>query len=98
MKKRRNKKMTKKELVKEISTNTGFTQKDVMAVVDSAIDVITKTVSSDEISITGFGKFFTTQRSERIMRNPSTGEQVTVPAKKSLKFRPAKAFKDSVNS
>ena len=90
--------MNTKNLVKEIAGKTGFTQKDVQAVVDAGIDVIKNTVTSEEVSLVGFGKFVTSDRAERVMRNPATGEQVTVPAKKSLKFKPAKAFKDAVNS
>ena len=90
--------MNTKNFVKEIAGKTGFTQKDVQAVVDAGVDVIKNTVASEEVSLVGFGKFVTSDRAERVMRNPATGEQVTVPAKKSLKFKPAKAFKDAVNS
>ena len=90
--------MNTKNLVKEIAGKTGFTQKDVQAVVDAGIDVIKNTVANEEVSLVGFGKFVTTDRAERVMRNPATGDQVTVPAKKSLKFKAAKAFKDAINS
>ena len=90
--------MNTKTLVKEVATSTGFTQKDVQAVIDSALNTIKNTVASEEISLVGFGKFVTTERPERMMRNPSTGEQIKVAAKKSIKFRPAKALKDAINS
>ena len=90
--------MTKRDLVKAIAETTGFTQKDVLTVVDGVFETIASTVKNDEVSITGFGKFVTSERSERMMRNPATGEQVKVPAKKSIKFKPAKSFKDSINS
>ena len=90
--------MTKKDVVKAVAESTGFTQKDVLAVVDGVFETIASTVTNDEVSITGFGKFVTTERPERMMRNPSTGEQIKVAAKKSIKFRPAKALKDAINS
>lgn len=90
--------MNSKMFVKEVARQTGFTQKDVQAVVDSGLDVIKNTVTSEEVSFVGFGKFVSTEKSERVMRNPRTGEQVTVPAKKSVRFKPAKLFKDFVNS
>jgi len=90
--------MTKKDIVRQISTKTGYTQKDVLTVVDELFNTIVSEVKNDEISLTGFGKFVVTERAAREMRNPSTGEKVSVPAKKSIKFRPAKSFKDSVNS
>ena len=89
--------MNVKSLVKEISVKTGFTQKDVQAVIDAELDVIKNTVISEEVSIVGFGKFVSADKPERVMRNPKTGEQVTVPSKKSVKFKPAKSFKDFVN-
>ena len=90
--------MTKKELVKKLSEETGYTQKDVLVVVDGVFNTIADVVKTDEVSITGFGKFLTVEKAERVMRNPATGAQVTVPAKKSIRFRPAKLFKDSVNA
>ena len=90
--------MTKRDVVKAIAESTGFTQKDVLTVVDEVFNTITNVVKDDEVSITGFGKFVTTERAERMMRNPATGEQVKVPAKKSIKFKPAKSLKDSINS
>ena len=90
--------MNKKDLVRTVSEKTGFTQKDVMTVVDSVVETIMNSVVNEEINITGFGKFLAVERAGRIMRNPATGEQVTVPSKKSVKFKPAKSFKDLVNS
>ena len=90
--------MTKRELVKNVSEKTGFTQKDVLVVVDNMFDTIAKAVVGEDVAITGFGKFVTTERAARTMRNPSTGEQVQVPAKKSIRFKPAKNLKDSVNA
>lgn len=89
--------MNVKALVKEISTKVGFTQKDVQAVVDTALEVIKNTVPNEEVSLVGFGKFTVSERAARTMRNPSTGEQVQVPAKKAIHFKPAKSLKDSLN-
>ena len=89
--------MTKREIVKSVSESTGFTQKDVLSVVDKVFETIASVVANEDVAITGFGKFATTERSARIMRNPSTGEQVSVPAKRILKFKPAKSLKDSLN-
>ena len=89
--------MTKREIVKSVSESTGFTQKDVTSVVDAVFETIASTVANEDVAITGFGKFVTSERAARTMRNPLTGEQVSVPAKKVLKFKPAKSLKDSIN-
>jgi DNA-binding protein HU-beta len=44
----------------------------------------------------GLGKFMCQDRPERMVRNPSTGEQIRKPASKVAKFRMGKALKDSV--
>ena len=90
--------MNKRDLVKVVAGSTGYTQKDVLTVVDELFNTIVSEVKNDEISLTGFGKFVVTKRAAREMRNPSTGEKVSVPAKNSIKFKPAKSFKDAVNS
>ena len=90
--------MTKRELVKSVSEKTGFTQKDVLSVVDNLFETIANTVVNEDVAITGFGKFATTERAARTMRNPLNGEQVQVPAKKVLRFKAAKSLKDSVNA
>ncbi len=89
--------MTKREIVKSVSEKTGFTQKDVLTVVDNVFETIANVVVNEDVAITGFGKFATSERAARTMRNPLNGEQVQVPAKKVLKFKPAKSLKDSIN-
>ena len=90
--------MTKREIVKSVSEKTGFTQKDVLTVVDNVFETIANVVANEDVAITGFGKFATSERAARTMRNPLNGEQVQVPAKKVLKFKPAKSLKNSINS
>jgi DNA-binding protein HU-beta len=47
-------------------------------------------------TIPGIGKLAVVQRSARSGRNPATGETIQIPAKKSVKFRVAKAAKDAI--
>ncbi|MEM1973514.1 MAG: HU family DNA-binding protein, partial [Thermoplasmata archaeon] len=46
--------------------------------------------------LVGFGTFSVTKRKPRKGRNPKTGEEVKIPATKSLKFTPGKAFKEAI--
>lgn len=50
------------------------------------------------MQLIGFGSFSTGARAERGGRNPSTGEMITIPAAKTVKFTAGKAFKDAVNA
>ena len=89
--------MNKKELIVTVSKETGFTQKDVTAVIDAAIDTIVATVAAGEdVKLSGLGTFSVAERGERVGRNPQTGETMTIEASKSPKFKAASAFKAAV--
>lgn len=49
-----------------------------------------------KIPFLGLGKLFVRQTKARVGRNPATGEQINIPAKKRIRFAPAKALKDAV--
>ena len=89
--------MNKATMIKAIAEKTGFTQKDVTAVVDALVDTVVETVASgDTVKIYGLGAFSVAERAERVGRNPQTGETIQIPAFKSPRFKAAKAFKDAV--
>ncbi|WP_294707101.1 HU family DNA-binding protein [uncultured Fusobacterium sp.] len=54
-------------------------------------------VKGEEITFLGFGKFEVTERAARTCRNPQTGEEMTVEAKKVVKFKPGKGLSEAVN-
>lgn len=90
--------MTKKDLVKAVANkHDEFTQKEISVIVDTILETITETVGKGEkVALAGFGSFEATIRSERQGRNPSTGEIMTIPAKKVCKFKALKGLKDAV--
>jgi len=53
--------------------------------------------SGKEVNFTGWGKFKVAEREERKGRNPQTGEEITISAKKSIKFKPGKKLDERVN-
>ena len=66
-------------------------------IVDGLFGAIIDTLKrGGEVSIAGFGIFSVKQRAARMARNPKTGAQVKVEAKKVPKFRAAKGLKDSI--
>ena len=72
-------------------------RKDAMAIVDALFeDIQDACVSGEPVKIPGFGQFKVRDRAARMARNPATGEQVRVPAKRVFKFLPAKALKEAV--
>jgi DNA-binding protein HU-beta len=77
----------------------GLSRKDAAALIDGVFeDIQAAVVGSEPVKIPGFGQFKVRDRAARMARNPATGEQVKVPAKRVFKFLPAKALKEAVMS
>ena len=92
--------MTKKDVIESIvEMNDGDIDKDtVTTVINDLLDVISECMQEqEEVNFTGFGKFHTTIRAARKGRNPATGKAIDIPEKVTIKFKPGKALKDSVN-
>jgi integration host factor subunit beta len=91
--------MTKADLIEEVSRLAELTRKDSEVIVETIFDSIVRSLRvGDKIEIRGFGSFRTRQRKPRVGRNPKTGDRVEVPAKKIPFFKPSKELKDLVNS
>lgn len=89
--------MNKQALAEWVHEKLGGTKVQAEEIVDGMFDAIVSTLKKGgEVSIAGFGIFSVKSRAARMARNPKTGEQVKVAAKKVPKFRPAKALKDMV--
>lgn len=90
--------MTKADLIDEVSRAVELGRKDSEVIVETMLGSIVRALrNEDKIEIRGFGSFRTRQRNPRIGRNPKTGEQVQVPAKKVPYFKPSKELKVLVN-
>jgi DNA-binding protein HU-beta len=91
--------MNKLDLVRSAVDRLELSRKDAMALIDGVFDDIQSAVIAGEaVKIPGFGQFKVRDRAARMARNPATGEQVKVPAKRVFKFLPAKALKEAVMS
>ena len=89
--------MNKAALVDWVHGKIGGTKVQAEEIVDGLIGAITSTLQKGgEVSIAGLGIFSVKMRAARMARNPKTGEQVKVAAKKVPKFRPAKGLKDTI--
>jgi len=87
--------MTKSQIISKLAEATDLTKKNVIGVVESLVCLAYKEAKKG-FTIPGLGKLVLVNRKARIGRNPATGEQIKIPAKKVLKFRIAKAAKDAV--
>lgn len=88
-------KMTKSQTMAKLAEVTGVTKKQAVAVTDALVALALKN-AKDSFTIPGLGKLVLVNRKARIGRNPATGAEIKIPAKKVLKFRIAKAAKDAV--
>ncbi len=89
--------MNKKELIAAISSNLQIADVEAKRFIESFQTVITETLSDGgEVSLVGFGRFYTKKQRARIGRNPATGEPMKIPAKVSPAFSPGKTFKETV--
>ena len=90
--------MTKADLVDKIHANTGLTKDEGYAYLELVLETIKKTLETAEtVKITGFGSFVVTKKKSRKGRNPQTGEQITITARKVLTFKPSTVLKASLN-
>lgn len=89
--------MTKAELIKALSTKTGMSVAQTENVLARLADITAESIlEGGEALIPGVGKLELTHRAARTGRNPKTGEEVEIPAKRAVKFKAAKALKDAV--
>jgi DNA-binding protein HU-beta len=91
--------MNKLDLVRSAVDRLELSRKDAVALIDGVFeDIQAAVVLGEAVKIPGFGQFKVRDRAARMARNPATGEQVKVPAKRVFKFLPAKALKEAVMS
>ena len=89
--------LTKSQLSSSLAEKVGVTKADAKTMIDSLASILCEEVKAKgEFTIPGIGKMVVSNRSARTGRNPATGEVINIPARKVLKFRVAKACRDSV--
>jgi len=90
--------MNKSELVNAIAADSGLTKAASEKALNSIMGAITGAVKKgDRVSLVGFGSFSVSQRSARTGRNPQTGKEIKIPAKKVVKFKAGADLDGSVN-
>jgi DNA-binding protein HU-beta len=91
--------MNKQELIDAVASATGNSKTLAGETLDAFISAVTQAVAEGgSVQLIGFGSFGSGTRAARTGRNPSTGEEIQIPAAKTVKFVPGKAFKDLVNA
>jgi DNA-binding protein HU-beta len=91
--------VNRSQLLNNFAEANEITRRQADELVTSLLEIITNSVASgDDVAISGFAKFKRIDRPARMARNPATGEQVRVKAKRVARITPLKNFKDAVLS
>ncbi len=90
--------MTKSDIVQNIYENLGYSKKDSAAIVDSLFEIIKSSLADGEnIKISGFGNFIVKEKNPRRGRNPQTGEEISISARKVLTFKASQVLRKTIN-
>lgn len=90
--------MTKADLIEGVYQRIGFSKKESADIVELVFDLIKETLERGEkIKISGFGNFVVREKKARIGRNPQTGEEIEISARRVLTFKPSQVLKSSLN-
>jgi integration host factor subunit alpha len=91
--------MTKADLVEKVYLQTGFSKKESSAIVEMVFDLIKDTLEDEEkIKIAGFGNFVVKKKNSRRGRNPQTGGEIEITARRILTFKPSQVLKAAINT
>ena len=89
--------MTKRELVIRVANKLGMTQSDVAKIIEGAFETIShRLAEGHRWELRDFGVFEVKTRASRIGRNPRTGDQVPVPERRVVTYRPGKKMKELI--
>ncbi|MDR2352048.1 MAG: HU family DNA-binding protein [Deltaproteobacteria bacterium] len=91
--------MNRNDLVNAVAHSTGLKARDADDAIVKTLHEIMISISKHEgVALMGFGSFHVKKKSARIGRNPRTGENIEIPAKYSISFRPGKLMKEMANA
>jgi DNA-binding protein HU-beta len=89
--------MNKAELIDAIAAEAGLTKADAKKALDAFVGATTKAMAGgDKVTLVGFGTFSVSERSARKGRNPQTGKEIKIAAKKVVKFKAGAELSKSV--
>ncbi len=89
--------MTKAELITAIANDAGITKVAAAKALGSYIETVTKELKKNgKFGLVGFGSFSVVKRKARKGRNPQTGEEIKIKARKVVRFKPGVALTDKI--
>ena len=90
--------MTKADIVEQIYERVGFSKKESAELVERVFQIMKETLAEGEkVKISGFGNFVVREKNAQKGRNPQTGEEIRLEARRVLKFKPSLVLKNILN-
>ena len=90
--------MNKAEFIEAVAASAGITKAEAGRAIDGMTDAVSAALKEGEaVTLIGFGTFKVSQRNARTGRNPQTGAELKIPARKAPVFTAGKALKDALN-
>ena len=90
--------LTKNDIVEQLQTELGFPKRKSIEITESLFEIIKAALESgDDVLVTGFGKFCVKEKNQRKGRNPMTGEDVILPARRVVTFKYSGKLRKKVN-
>lgn len=89
--------LTKADIVENVHRKIGFSKKDSQEITEKVFESIKKSLERGEhVKLSGFGKFEVRQKRKRRGRNPQTGEEIEITARKVLSFKASQILKGAL--
>jgi len=90
--------LTKVDIIESIYEKIGIPKKDCVSIVESVFEIIKDDLDNgNDVMISGFGKWTVKAKKKRKGRNPQTGKELMIDARKVVTFRPSQVLKGTVN-
>ncbi len=90
--------MTKADMVELVYERIGVSKREAATVVESIFDIIKESLERGEnVKISGFGSFNLREKNPRRGRNPQTGEEITISARRVLSFKSSNVLRNQLN-
>jgi len=91
--------MTKIDIIQDVYERLGLSKKESARVVESVFDIIKdKLAKGEKIKISGFGNFVVKEKKSRRGRNPQTGDEIAISARRVLTFKSSQVLRKALNN
>ena len=89
--------LTKQDIVLKVN-ELGFTKKQSVEIIETLLEIMKQALEQrDDVLISGFGKFRVKEKNVRRGRNPATGDELLLPARKVVTFKSSGKLRNKIN-